>query len=232
MSISVFQILTVGQATIDTLVAFKRPACSGWRSHSVATVREAAAILKTIRFHVVLSAEKLADGMGYELAPILMRQRGTLYVGVALSETRLWLPVVERGVWSLGDRAMNSALLETEVAGMLGRVQDGTASAAEAAIFKELQVELGVETVGMQVLAEDSALDSNAQLVPCGLPGAATRQVLLRDGGRLLRVAPKTPVPSRRKSLECGLAGVTYLQALNRHDAKASTGTHGRDWRG
>jgi hypothetical protein len=232
MSISVFQILTVGQAALDTVVAFKRPACSGWRSHSVATEREAKTVLKTIRFNVVLSAEKLADGMGYELAPILMQQRGTLYVGVALSETRLWLPVVERGVWSLGDRAMNSALLEIEVAEVLGRVQDRTASAAEDAIFKELQVELAAETVGVQVLTEDSALDFDAQLAPLGLPGAATRQVLLRGDGRLLRVAPKTPVRLRRKSLECGVAGVTYLQAINRHDAKAPTGTHGRNWRG
>jgi hypothetical protein len=232
MSISVFQILTVGQATLHTLVAFKRSACSGWRSRSVATLREAETILKTIRFNVVLCAEKLADGMGYELAPILMRQRGTLYVGVALSETRLWLPVVERGVWSLGDRAMNSALLETEVSEVLGRVQDRTACAAEGAIFKELQVELEAETVGVQVLAEDSALDFDAQLVPFGLPGVATRQVLLRDGGRLLRMAPKTPVPSRRKSLECGVAGGTFLQAINGHDAKTPTGTHGRDWRG
>jgi hypothetical protein len=232
MFISVLQILIVGPATFDTRLSLKRSACSGWSWHSVATLGEAQTVLKTIRFNVVLATEKLADGTGYELAPILMRQGGTLYVGVALSETCLWLPVIERGLWSLGNRAMNSVVLETEVAEVLGRVQDGTATAVEGAIFKELQAELAAHRVGAQVLAEDLALGFNAQLVLPGLPHAGTQRVPLRDRGRLGRMAPKTPLSSSRKSPECGAARVTCLQATNRHHAKTITGADGKQWSG
>jgi hypothetical protein len=226
MSISVVQILTVGPATLDTLATLRRLVCSGWSSHSVSTVREAETVLKTIRFNVVLSAEKLSDGTGYELAAILTRQRGTLYIGVALSETCLWLPVVERGLRSLGDRAMNTAILESEVAELLRRVQNGIA--AERATPKELRAELAAGAAGVQVLAQESPLDSDAEPSP-GQSGTVTRKQL---GGRLLRAAPKILLPLRRKPLGRGTEpGMTPLPATDRDDIKPVAGPHGNAWR-
>lgn len=254
MSISIVQILTVGPATLDTLATLKRLVCSGWSSHSVATIREAESILKTIRFNVVLAAEKLADGMGYELAPILTRQRGTLYIGVALSETCLWLPVVERGVRSLGDRAMNSGVLETEVAEILRRVQDGIVAASDDEIPLDGKAVppgqvtgtlAGVLRGGLAEVLADAPLDHSAaehdlsaEFKPlrsrAGAASAANLKTAqtIPDVRHLLRSAPKNLIPPRRKSLDRAAPGVSRLTDLDRGDAKPGTGTHGKGWRG
>src|SRR5271170_1152727 len=119
MSTSLVRILIVGPRSSGTDGTLKKLAGAGWGSHSAATVREAEIVLKTIRFKVVLSAEKLPDGTGYELAPLIGRQSGTLFIGVSLSETCLWLTVVERGSRTLGRRAMNPTMLEEEVRQLL-----------------------------------------------------------------------------------------------------------------
>jgi hypothetical protein len=41
-------------------------------------------------------------------------------VGVALSESQLWLPVVERGAHVLGKRGLNAQMLELELTNLLG----------------------------------------------------------------------------------------------------------------
>ena len=250
MSISIVQILTVGPATLDTLATLKRLVCSGWSSHSVATIREAETVLKTIRFNVVLAAEKLADGMGYELAPILTRQRGTLYIGVALSETCLWLPVVERGVRSLGARAMNSGVLETEVVEILHRVQDGIVATSDDAIPRDRNAVLPAHVTGTLPgirpggLAEvlrgvplhdsseenDSPSDFDALLPRPSVPDFAHQA--MPDTRRLLRSTPKPLVPPRRKSLDRTAAGVSRLPDIERGAPKPGTGTHGKGWRG
>ena len=254
MSISIVQILTVAPATLDTLATLKRLVCSGWSSHSVATIREAETVLKTIRFNVVLAAEKLADGMGYELAPILTRQRGTLYIGVALSETCLWLPVVERGVRSLGARAMNSGVLETEVAEILHRVQDGIVATSDDAIPRDRNAVLPAHVTGTLPgirpggLAEvlrgvplhdsseenDSPSDFDALLPRPSVKARAPQKShqAIPDLPRLLRSTPKGLIPPRRKSLDRAAPGVARLPDLDRSDAKPPTGTHGKGWRG
>jgi hypothetical protein len=87
----------------------------GFRSRTVETLRAARDLLGTFRFDVVLAAESVADGRGYDLAEIVARRSGTLLVGVALSESWLWLPVVERGNYVLGRRALNPRALEMEL---------------------------------------------------------------------------------------------------------------------
>ena len=119
MSISVVRVLIVGSTTSSTNGILKKLVQAGWGSHAVDGAREAETVLKTIRFKVVLSSEKLPDGTGYELAPLIARQGGSLFVGVTLSETCLWLPVIEKGERSLGKRAMNPTMLETEVSELL-----------------------------------------------------------------------------------------------------------------
>ncbi|MGA7852613.1 MAG: hypothetical protein WCA15_04745 [Candidatus Acidiferrales bacterium] len=97
---------------------------SGWGSHTVDNVQEAETVLKTIRFKVILAAENVSDGSGYQLAGLVARQSSNLFISVALSETCLWLPVIELGARSLGKRAINPWILETEVESIL-RAIDG-----------------------------------------------------------------------------------------------------------
>jgi hypothetical protein len=109
------RILVVGLNNATTQGMLERWRRSGWGSHAVDSVQEAETVLKTIRFKVILAAEKVGDDSGYELAPVVERQSGNLFISVALSETCLWLPVIEQGARSLGKRAVNPWVLETEV---------------------------------------------------------------------------------------------------------------------
>jgi hypothetical protein len=113
------RVLVVGLTNTNTQAMLERWRRSGWGSHAVESVQEAETVLKTIRFKVILAAENVRDGSGYELAPLVARQGGNLFISVALSETCLWLPVIEQGVGSLGKRAVNPWILETEVEGVL-----------------------------------------------------------------------------------------------------------------
>lgn len=115
MSIPVVRILKVGSTNSQTEETLRNLAVAGWAAHSVATVCLAETVLKTVRFKIVLAAERLPDGSGYDLTSLLERQRGTLFISVPLSETCLWLPVVEGGVRALGKRALNPIGLESEL---------------------------------------------------------------------------------------------------------------------
>jgi hypothetical protein len=123
------RVLVVGLTSPNTQATLERWKRAGWGSHMVSSVQEAQTVLKTIRFKVILAAESVRDGSGYELAALVARQSGNLFISVALSETCLWLPVIERGVRSLGKRAINSWVLESEVEGVL-RGYDADARAA------------------------------------------------------------------------------------------------------
>jgi hypothetical protein len=119
MSAAAVRILVVGTSTASTESTLKGLARSGWESHSVKTVREAETVLRTIRFQLTLATEKLPDGTGYELATLVAQQTGNLFISVPLSETCLWLPAVENGVRSLGERALNPLMLKTEAESIL-----------------------------------------------------------------------------------------------------------------
>jgi hypothetical protein len=114
MSVAALRILVVGNSTASTESTLKALARSGWDSQSVKTVREAGAVLRTIRFHLTLAAEKPPDGTGYELAALIAQQSGNLFISVPLSETCLWLPAVEKGTRSLGQRALDPLTLTKE----------------------------------------------------------------------------------------------------------------------
>lgn len=119
MSAAAVRILVVGTSTASTESTLKGLARSGWESDSVKTVREADTVLRTIRFHLTLATEKLPDGTGYDLATLVAQQAGNLFISVPLSETCLWLPAVENGARSLGERALNPLMLKTEAESIL-----------------------------------------------------------------------------------------------------------------
>jgi hypothetical protein len=119
MFASPVRVLVVGLISANTRAMLERWGRSGWASHTVDSVQEAEAVLKTIRFKVILAAENVSDGSGYEVASLVARQSGNLFISVSLSETCLWLPVIEQGARSLGKRAINPWILETEVESIL-----------------------------------------------------------------------------------------------------------------
>ena len=67
MSAAAVRILFVGSSTASAQSTLNELARSGWESHSVQTLQEADSVLRTIRFHLILATEKLADGTGYGL---------------------------------------------------------------------------------------------------------------------------------------------------------------------
>ena len=122
MSASAVRILVVGPLTDATNDMSQRLERHGWATHAVASLRDAHIVLQTIRFPLVLAAEKLEDGTGYELTDWATKQELTLIVGLQLTETLLWLPVVEDGRRSLGSRALNPIMLEGEIERMLAEM--------------------------------------------------------------------------------------------------------------
>jgi hypothetical protein len=109
------RILVVGHTSLSTQATLQHLERDGWNSYCVNTIVEAEGALKMIRFEIVLAEETVASGSGYDLTDSVLEQDGTLLVSVALSEASLWLPVVQRGIRTLGDRAMNSAMLYLEL---------------------------------------------------------------------------------------------------------------------
>jgi hypothetical protein len=113
------RILLVGSGALGTTAMLTGLATRGWGSRLVKTLREAREFLAVSPSDVVLAAESLPDGRGYELADTVARNSGTLLVGVALSENYLWLPVLQRGVNVFGKCALNADLIEFEVESLL-----------------------------------------------------------------------------------------------------------------
>lgn len=128
MSVSAVRILVVGQASPSTLATLQQLEREGWSSHSVDTIAEAEDVLRTIRFDLVLAGETIGDGSGYDLTDSVLLRNESLLVSIALSEASLWLPVVQRGVLTLGDRALNSSMLQLEIVQLLSKPARSRAS--------------------------------------------------------------------------------------------------------
>ncbi|HEY0701673.1 MAG TPA: hypothetical protein VGD60_02800 [Candidatus Acidoferrales bacterium] len=224
MSTSAVRVLVVGPTTSSTTGILKKLARAGWGSHAVASAREAETVLKTIRFKVVLSSEKLPDGMGYEMAPLIARQGGSLFIGVTLSETCLWLPVIEKGERSLGKRAMNPTTLEAEVSELL-RLLKAT-EPAEPKDFKPASLPLS----GSNDVRQTAVLYFERGGVDflTNLNGNGAAEGTLEG---LQTAARKNAMPPRRK-FEDGGPGPKRLQSVPPGEAKPPTGTHGKLWRG
>ncbi len=113
------RILVVGPVGPHLHALLERLACQGWRSYAVESCAEAETVLRTLQFDVVLAMEELADGSGFQLSQEVVRRSANLFVEVALSEGYLWLPAVELGKRTLGERAMAPAEFETQLVMLL-----------------------------------------------------------------------------------------------------------------
>ncbi len=120
MAATTIRILYAGTSAPMTVEVLARLAARGFGAYRAEKLCEARDLLKAFRLDIVLAAELLSDGRGYALADAMRQHSGTLIVGVALSESCLWLPVIERGVTVLGERALSHAMLEPELDRLLG----------------------------------------------------------------------------------------------------------------
>jgi DNA-binding NtrC family response regulator len=136
MPASAVRILVVGPLAEATGEMSQRLERHGWATHMVSTLREAQIVLQTIRFPLVLAAEKLDDGTGYELTKWATQQELTLMVGLQLTDTLLWLPVVEAGERSLGSRALNPVMLEGEIEKLLSSIDETRAHGARERVLR------------------------------------------------------------------------------------------------
>jgi hypothetical protein len=119
MTAGSMRILVVGDYLPGTGDVLRHLSNLGFGSRHVQTLRESRDVLGTFDFHVVLANEILRDGRGYDVADPVSRHSRTLIVGVALTESCLWLPVVYRGANVLGKRALSVEMLGDELESML-----------------------------------------------------------------------------------------------------------------
>jgi DNA-binding response OmpR family regulator len=115
MSPVAMRILVVGKPCGSTAATLSRLALDGWVADTAENVAKAKSVLKMFQLDAVLSDENLPDGRGYDLADAVAQQSSTLLVSVALSESCLWLPVIESGERSLGQRAVTPEMLGFEL---------------------------------------------------------------------------------------------------------------------
>jgi hypothetical protein len=113
------RILVAGLISPPTFSTLKKLERDGCAFQSVDTIAEAESSLRAARFDVVLAGEIMADGCGYDLTDSVVKRSCNLLVAIALSETCLWLPVVQHGIRTLGDRALNSHNLQSEITELL-----------------------------------------------------------------------------------------------------------------
>jgi DNA-binding response OmpR family regulator len=115
MAATAMRILVIGEILRGTGEILRRLSVRGWGYRVVPTLREARDLLATFDFDAVLASEALPDGRGYDAADSVISHHRSLLVAVALSETCLWLPVIDRGNNVLGKRALNMQTLESEL---------------------------------------------------------------------------------------------------------------------
>ena len=121
------RILVVGHTASSTTFTLQKLERAGCAFHSVDTIAEAETAMRTTPFDIVLAGETMPDGRGYDLTNCVVNHSATLLISIALSETCLWLPVVQHGVRTLGERALNSFTLQSEITALLNEVTTGAA---------------------------------------------------------------------------------------------------------
>jgi hypothetical protein len=113
------RILVIGEFLPGTSDVLRRLSLRGWGARTAPSLQDAGHLMGVFDFDVVLASESLPDGRGYDVAAAVVSHSRTLMVGVALSESCLWLPVVDRGRYVLGRRGLNLPALESEMETLL-----------------------------------------------------------------------------------------------------------------
>jgi hypothetical protein len=217
MFASPVRVLVVGLISANTRAMLERWGRSGWASHTVDSVQEAEAVLKTIRFKVILAAENVSDGSGYEVASLVARQSGNLFISVSLSETCLWLPVIEQGARSLGKRAINPWILETEVESILRAFEADPTTGVRGSIARGIASGPVLQTNGAPMNSDVRRDDANLLNPPTFLSSKS----LGENGG----TKHETP-PRRRATIIHG--GTHGIEPLAPRESERPSGTNGK----
>ena len=221
MSAGAVRILVVGTSAASTETTLRRLARAGWESHAVKSVREADTVLRTIRFQLTFATEKLPDGTGYELASLIAQQSGNLFISVPLSETCLWLPAVENGVRSLGQRALNPLTLAKEAESILRTTDEGIARS-------EGERNGGGISCGEVIHGEALPVSAAAQFTEADRFGRQSRERYERGE----EMTSRRPIGSRRQVM-LGVGGsLAHPAPLVREGALPDLGALGKRWRG
>ncbi len=127
MAIIAVRILFTGKSSTQTTAILTRLGNRGWGSYGVDTLSESKTLMDAFKFDVVLALENLSDGRGYELAGAVKERGNSLLVGIELSDTHLWLPILYHGKNVQGECAINSEMIERELAGLLAASERASA---------------------------------------------------------------------------------------------------------
>lgn len=109
----------VGEPPVEITTILTRLGNIGFGSYAVDTLREGRDFVESGGVELVMSLEKLIDGSGYELVSSVIKNGGSLFIGVETSVGYLWLPVVDHGERVLGLSAIDYRSLEMELADVL-----------------------------------------------------------------------------------------------------------------
>jgi DNA-binding response OmpR family regulator len=221
MSAVAVRILVVGTSTASIDSTLKGLARAGWESHLVKTVREADTVLRTIRFQLILASEKLPDGTGYELASLVAQQTGNLFIAVPLSETCLWLPAVENGVRSLGERALNPLLLKTEAESIL--------RGCDTAIVAPDSKRSGRRSSSGDVVRAEALLQGGAAQVNSAERFGQEAHERFEHGDYVIS---KGSIVPRRRELTFAETSREHASRLVSEDVVRDFGVLGKRWRG
>lgn len=187
------RLLVVGDSSLAAHSTVESLSRRGAQQAIALTVQEAIVRLGDFAFDVVLASEFLPDGRAYELMPIVERKGCSLLVAVALSESALWLPVIENGRRVLGTRALNARMLESELERLLLRP---------------------IRTAVLETVREEGRTREGEE---------ARRKILARRMAELpLRLAPYDSLDARRASFEqltAALAGSPKPGKENRRES-------------
>lgn len=119
MPVIAMRTLFVGKPGPQDVAMLTRLGRRGWGSYSADNLAEAGALIGGGGFDLVLAMQGLSDGCGYELSSRVGEAGGSLFVGIELSNERVWIPVVERGERVFGDRAVRADSAEAELEQLL-----------------------------------------------------------------------------------------------------------------
>lgn len=147
------RLLVVGVPSAPTQAVLEQASQRGAQQFFARSIREALLALEAARFDAVLATEILPDGRAYELTSTIEKRGGSFLVAVALSESALWLPVVDRGQRVLGSRALNAHMLGPE----LDRLTVPPLHSAATRVAASLRAAAGPASARGKILARRAA---------------------------------------------------------------------------
>lgn len=120
MSRSGLDVLLVGRSFQSAHAFTERLRSWGFRCHFAGNIRTARRLLSSAPVDVVLSDTHLPDGTGFGLLGVLAGLPVTVFLCMAVANTRFWLPAIDAGKECLGLPALRPPEFENAIEQMAG----------------------------------------------------------------------------------------------------------------